>query len=38
MTKLLDWLLLAAAWVGILLAVAGLFIAASEWKSRHDQG
>lgn len=34
MSKLLDWLLLAAAWIGILLAVAGLFIAADTWRSR----
>ena len=36
MTQLLDWLLLAAAWITLLLAVAGLLIAASEWKRRHD--
>ena len=36
MTKLLDWLVLAAAWITLLLAVAGLLIAASEWKRRHD--
>ena len=38
MTKLLDWLWLAAAWITLLLAVAGLLIAASEWKRRHDLG
>ncbi len=32
MTKLTDWLWLAAAWIGILLTVAGLLIAADKWK------
>ena len=36
MTKLLDWLWLAAAWITLLLAVAGLLIAALEWKRRYD--
>ena len=38
MITIFDWLQLLAAWMLILSSVAGLFIAASEWKHRHDLG
>ena len=39
MTRITDWLWLALTWAGLLVVVvAGLLIAASEWKSRHDLG
>ncbi len=38
MIRLYDWLWLGITWAGLLLAVAGLLVAADWWKSRHDVG
>ncbi len=38
MTHLYEWLWLGCTWAALLLVVVGLFIAASEWKSRRDLG
>lgn len=38
MTHLYEWLWLGVTWAALLLVVVGLFIAASEWKRRHDLG
>ena len=38
MITIFDWMQLLAAWMLILSSVAGLFVAADWWSSRHDVG